>query len=417
MMVVFVLICVALVALAVAALVWPLLRPRAAVAAGHTAAVLGILKEEREALERDRLAGLLDEAAYTQALSELQARVLEEVPNEAQPRRTHAGERALVLTLALLLPVAASALYLLLGNRDAFDPQIAHAQSAQQLAQQLRAGQTAAVIEQARAQLERQADNSELWFVLAQAHIARQEFAAAAAAYEKLNALEPNDVGLLTDWADALAQTQGGRLQGRPEALLEQALGIEPGNGKALAMSGAAAYERGDYARAVAQWEKLRPLVAGTELAPQIEQSIAQARRAGALPNRPNTPNASNAPAAATASIAGRVQVHPELATKLAPTDTVFVVARAVEANGAGSRMPIAVLRLQAKDLPSAFTLDDTLTLNAERTLSAFTQVVVSARVSKSGQAMAQAGDLESAAQTVRLGAKNVQLVIDRTRP
>ncbi len=405
----FLLICIALTALAVAWLVVPLLRPRVRMGAERNAVNLGILKDQREELERERQRGTLDEAAYTQALAELEARVIEELPTQVQARALHTGARRAAVVMAVLLPVAASALYLVLGNQDAFDPEVAQAKTPQQLVQLLQSGESGIVIDDVRAQLRRKPDNGELWFVLARAHYERGQFAEAAAAYEKLNALEPNTPMLLIDWADVLAQTQGRRMQGKPETLIDQALSIEPGNGKALAMSGAAAFERGDYARAVTQWEKLRPQVAGTELAPQIEQSIAQARQAAGLP-----PEAKSTATAVTAAgaVSGRVSLAGKFAADVAPTDTVFVLARATS----GSRMPLAVVRMQVKDLPAKFSLDDAQALTPERKLSAFAEVVVSARVSKSGNATPQAGDIESAPQTVKLGAKEVRLVMNSSR-
>ncbi len=412
-MIPFLSICIALTALAVAWLAVPLLRPRARVGIEHSAANLSILKDQREALARDRHTGVLSEVAYAQALAELEARVIEELPTQVQAHALHTNAKRVALILAVLLPMVASALYLMLGNQDAFDPEVTQAKTPQQLVQLLQSGQAGVVIDNARAQLRRKPDHSELWFVLARAHYERGQFAEAAAAYEKLNALEPHSPTLLIDWADVLAQTQGQRMQGKPEALIDQALAIEPGNGKALAMSGAAAFERGDYARAVTQWEKLRPLVADTELAPQIEQSIARARQAGRLPT-PTQPTPITQPTqtAQSGAVSGRVVLSKALADAVNPTDVVFVLARPAS----GPRMPLAVQRLQVKDLPAKFHLDDKLALTSEHKLSASTEVEVSARISKSGNATAQPGDLESAPQTVKVGNQNIELVIDQRR-
>lgn len=111
----------------------------------------------------------------------------------------------------------------------------------------------------------------------------------------------------------------------------------------------------------------------------------------------------------AGASIAGTVRLSPELFAKAAPSDTVFVFARAAS----GPRMPLAIVRKQVKDLPMRFSLDDSMAMAPNMTLSSFPQVVVGARISKSGNAIAQPGDLESATQAAALGTTGLNVVID----
>lgn len=112
---------------------------------------------------------------------------------------------------------------------------------------------------------------------------------------------------------------------------------------------------------------------------------------------------------AAPATISGKVSLSPALASKAAPTDTVFILARAAQ----GPKMPLAVFRKQVKDLPLEFTLDDSMAMQPQMKLSNFDQVVVAARVSKSGGAMSQAGDFEGVSATVKPGAKGLNIVID----
>ncbi|MEQ1589866.1 MAG: hypothetical protein ABL902_05885 [Gallionella sp.] len=112
---------------------------------------------------------------------------------------------------------------------------------------------------------------------------------------------------------------------------------------------------------------------------------------------------------AAPASVSGKVSLSPALASKVSPTDTVFILARAAQ----GPRMPLAVFRKQVKDLPMEFTLDDSMAMQPQMKLSNFDQVVVAARVSKSGGAMSQPGDFEGVSATVKPGAKGLNIVID----
>ena len=407
-MVQFVLIGAGLVAVAVAWLAIPLLRARPAAAIDRGAVNAGILKDQLADLERERASGAVSEAAYAEARGELERRALEELPASIGSAR-NSGSRRVAIVVALGVPLAALALYAAYGERSAFDPEVTQAKTPQELIQLLAAGEPGIVIDKVTPQLKRDPNNGELLFILARAHYARQQFNESAAAYEKLNAIEPDDPGLLTDWADVIAQSQRGSMLGRPEALINRALAIEPDNGKALAMSGAAAFERQDYATAAAQWEKLRARVAGTELAPQIEQSITQARQAGKLAS---TAAVKKAAPAAGATVSGRISLGAQVARNAAPGDTVFIVARAAT----GPRVPLAVYRMSVGNLPAKFSLDDSQAMSPDLKLSAFSDVVVSARVSKSGNAIPQAGDLETTPMNVKVGAKDLTLVIDRVR-
>jgi cytochrome c-type biogenesis protein CcmH len=107
------------------------------------------------------------------------------------------------------------------------------------------------------------------------------------------------------------------------------------------------------------------------------------------------------------------VSLSPALAAKAQPGDTVFVFARPAD----GARMPLALLRRQVKDLPLNFDLDDSLAMSPQARLSSVQRVVVSARVSKSGQAQPQPGDFEGSSAAVAVGATGLKLVIERVVP
>jgi cytochrome c-type biogenesis protein CcmH len=243
----------------------------------------------------------------------------------------------------------------------------------------------------------------------------------------------------VADLADAVAVNQGRKLAGEPARLVAEALALDPNHPKALALAGTAAFEVGDYATAVRHWEKLAAVEpADSPLAEQARASAQEAKRlaggaagspsnpaptagpgpAGAAPVAPATAGASaGRPSAATAtaaaSVSGTVTLAPALKAQARPDDTVFVFARAAQ----GPRMPLAILRAQVKDLPLSFTLDDRQAMAAGAGLSSATQVVVGARISRSGQATAQSGDLEVLSEPVAVGAQNLRLEISRVVP
>lgn len=114
--------------------------------------------------------------------------------------------------------------------------------------------------------------------------------------------------------------------------------------------------------------------------------------------------------AAAGTAIKVTVSLSPALATKAAPDDTVFIFARATS----GPRMPLAIVRKQVKDLPATVVLDDSQGMNPQMKLSSAPEVTVVARVTKSGMADVQEGDLEGMITPVASGTKAVSISIDK---
>ena len=194
---------------------------------------------------------------------------------------------------------------------------------------------------------------------------------------------------------------------GAPEKFIAQALQADPDNVKALALAGTVAFQRRDFKNAIVHWERaLRVVPAGSEMADSMRDSIADAQKMAGVSTMPE---AARAAAPAPAAVSGTVALAPSLTAKTAPEDTVFIFARPTE----GPRMPLAVVRKRVRDLPAAFTLDDSMAMTPAARLSNYPQVAVGARVSKSGNPVAQPGDLEGLAASVRTGDNRVVVTID----
>lgn len=263
------------------------------------------------------------------------------------------------------------------------------------------------------ARLEQNPNDGKGWAMLARSFAVMGRYNEALPAYEKAANLIQNDPVLLVDYADVLAAVNGKNLQGKPLELIQSALLIDPTNIKGLNLIGTAAFQAGDYTHAVSYWEKLLPLLPpDSPIAKQVNTSIANARaqeaRSQLLPAQGEAQ-----PATGGAQIAGVVSLSPALAGKVAPTDTVFVFAKAAS----GPPMPIAVIRAQVKDLPQKFILNDSMAMMPTMKLSNFQEVVVGAKISKSGNATPQSGDLRGEVASVKVGTNNVQLVIDKIVP
>jgi cytochrome c-type biogenesis protein CcmH len=274
----------------------------------------------------------------------------------------------------------------------------------------------AALIERLAARMKEQPDDADGWSMLGRSYMAMGRADEALPAFQRASKLMPNDAMRLADLADAVAVKNGRSLEGEPTRLIARALELDPDNLKALTLAGTAAFNKGDYAGAVRYWD--RAVQVGppdSSIVEQARSAAAEARERGKLPAAvvgaaPPAPAAvaKTPPAAAAGAVAGTVSLAPALQGKVAPDDTVFVFARPVE----GSRVPIAIVRKQVRDLPYAFRLDDGLAMSPATLLSTAGRVVVGARVSKSGQATPQPGDLEGLTAATAVGSAGVAVVI-----
>ena len=400
-------------------MVWPAARLRGAPKADALSPI-AILKEQLAALDADLAAGTIDAQQHDLARREVQRRVLEEAPAPTDAASQYAGSRKTLYAIAAALPLFAIGVYFSIGNLAGLAPQLA---ARTPLGPGVSPEAVEAMLTQLAQRLEKGTGNtaSDLqgWTMLARSYAALQRFPEADKAYARAQALAPNDAQLLADRADVLAMLQGQSLKGEPDKLVERALAIDPRNLKALALAGASAYERKDWVAARTWWRRARALAPpGSEFAAGLDQSLNELPSAktamasiGASAAAPSA--ASPAAAASAARISGRVSLAPALAARIAPTDTVFIFARAAE----GPRMPLAIVKRSAAELPIEFTLDDSMAMSPQMKLSNFARVIVGARISRSGNATPQSGDLRGESAPTGTRAANLQLVIDGVQP
>ena len=441
-MIAFVLIAAAMIAIAVACVLVPLLRGAKPAGVAREASNVEVFRDQLTELDADLASGAMPRERYEEARREIEQRVLEDstlgASGIAPPTQSAAWTAAI---LAGAIPVVALVLYVALGNFDAFAPDGTRVARDAGGEHEVTREQVDAMAAKLAQRLEREPENAEGWAMLARTYYALNRYDDAVPAFERATTLTPNDAGLLADYADAVGAVEGG-LHGKAQALIARALAVDPTHWKALALAGTAAFERKEYQKAADYWEKTKTGVPpDSPIARSIDSSIAEARQLGGLPPAAgSTPAqiaaaapsqatarlgaappassssisvAAGAPTMTNASVAGTVSLAPALAAKVAPSDTVFIFARAAE----GPRMPLAILRKQVKDLPAAFTLDDSMAMAPNFALSKFPSVVVGARVSKSGNAAPQAGDLEGFSPAVKIGATGLTVVIDRALP
>ncbi len=395
-------------------LVPPLLRRTPAAETASDASVRAFYLAQREQLRRDLANGALTPQAHARADEELQRDLLQDLAMRRDPRARLGGQRAGLAAACLLtvaVPVAAVLLYGQLGNPRAAAT-VALAQAPEPHAQA--ADNDMALAINALAQrLRASPEDADGWYMLARSYETLGRYNDAVAAYQEVLRLVPGQPAVLADLADALLSARQGQSDAASIAAVAQALQADPDQPKALALAGMMALRRGDAADALTHWERLRALLPpDSEAARQIQTNIAQARAmaaSGTAAPGAAAPDPSAGASVTTGRLAGQARIADALRDQVRPTDTVFILARPME----GSRMPVAILKMQAADLPRAFVLDDSTAMSPEATLSKAGKVRVEIRVSRSGNAAAQAGDLNGVLTDLGTRAEGLELVAD----
>ena len=386
----------------------------------HVMSHVTVYREQLAELERELAQGTLDQQGFDISQQELTQRLMEDAPAAATAPSAPVNvsrPKGLIALLAFVIPVAAFVLYFFVGTPIALDPALlAQANGEEQITPQ----KLETMAEQLSQRLEKEPKNAEAWVMLGRIQRALQHYEQADAALQKALSLERND-DVMIERAEVLAQKNNGSFKGEPWAMINSVLKADPQNGNALLLAGSAAFSEGRFKEALSYWEKVQGLLPATSPdLPALAEAIDKARERLGMPAlAPAAPG--NAPASAgampkpqsdgTERLSGRVSLSPELAAQVSPKDTVFIYANAAE----GPRMPLAIIRTTVDKLPYDFVLDDSLAMNPQMKLSQVKSVMVRARISKTGNAMPQAGDFGASLGPVTPGSpEKLQLTITK---
>lgn len=356
---------------------------------------------QHRALDQALATGVIDAAEHAAKRAALDA-----LP---APPASAARPWLLASSIAVALAGGTLAVYLTQGTPAALDPA---ALTAPATAQDLDS-----LLEGLRARLAETPEDPQGWALLARGYRSVGRIAEAADAYGRAIALSPTDADLMVEGAETLAMSRPDRsLAGEPSALLARALAIAPEHQRGLWLLGISHAQAGEFEPAIATWTRLTTLLEpGSEVARAVTEQIAEARqRLGGIESETGpTPESVAAeapiavppvdtaePAAAATDIGALsiiVDLDPAIAAGVPEGATLFVFARAAE----GPRVPLAIARLPATGFPVTVTLDDANAMVAGMTLSSQPRVVVGARISASGNATPQPGDLEALSDPV----------------
>jgi cytochrome c-type biogenesis protein CcmH len=399
--------------LAVVILIYPLLRVRRTESIAYKDSNLGLYDDKLAELEADLGEGRIDHEQYQQARVEIDRELLQDIPEESRETASlHYGAQlkrqpGLALMISVFLPMVALLVYMKLGMHAA-STGVPHSQvqaRAQAQPQSQQAGQAGSIEEMTRKLAERiqqQGGNLEEWTMLARAYKHMGQYAQSAEAFEQAVQMNPS-AQLMLEQAEAIALGNNQQFTPQARSLVMRALELEPDNLNVLWFAGVAEFQAGNYRSSI---EHLSRLSEQARQDPEIDRSlrlyIDKARSAllAAGEEVPGTDEIMGTTAAsgdvATAVVAGgeaslqvKVGVSDDVRSRFAAGDAVFVYAKAA----AGPKMPLAVQRLTLEQLPATITLDDSMAMMEGMNMSAFGTVVVSARVTKTGSAIAKAGD------------------------
>jgi len=404
--IVFFLIAAAFILVAFAFVLPPLWRARQLQQADLDHRNIEIARIRLAELKNNLRAGGISQAQFDEQVAELELALSDDLSIESQVKAANTQGRWMVYLVAVAVPVLAGSLYLALGRFDAVE-------HGEELAQAAPAGMpNAADIEKMVAglaeKMKANPDDAEGWLMLGKSYKYLEQFPKAADAFGNAYRLMGDKPDVMLLYAEALAFAAEKNLAGKPSELIFKALKLEPENPNGLWLAGLAKVQQGDPQGAAALWRKLESLLPeGSEPRKEMQNIIAglpgQAQVAASEPQTPPTADA------AAPSISVEVSLAPELQQAASPGDTLFVYAQALT----GPKMPLAIVRKQVSDLPLKVTLDDTMAMMPAMKLSNFSEVKLLARISKSGQAVTQPGDLIGTVEKVAVsGSKGYKIVI-----
>jgi cytochrome c-type biogenesis protein CcmH len=383
-----------------------------------------LFREQLAELDRDLAAGNLEQAQYDAARRDLERELLADVDGTAPDQGIRTGGRWVAVVAALTIPLGAVGLYLQLGEVEMI-PRLQATATSHRADGSAHAAGTAgdrqsmeALVQKLAARMEEKPEDLEGWLMLGRSYHTLERPQLALEAFEQAYALAPTSPEVLLALAQGLAAVNEGSLTGRPAELIAEALAVAPDNAGALWLNGMLAFQEGRYGDASRNWNQvLAQLEPDSDDAVELRQFIAEAdRRSDEEPE--SSPASRQSSAETSPAVSEGVNVAVRLDESLhylaGADDSLFVYAKAA----GGSPVPLAVKRVQVRDLPLAITLDDSLAMNPAQPISSASEVIVGARISKSGEATPRSGDLEGESGPIPVGsAETVTIVIDQKRP
>ena len=354
-------------------------------------------------LKENKRSGGLSQAQYDEQLADLEQALSDDLDIKSHVTTTQSQVRWVVYVLVLAVPLLAGSLYMGLGNYQA----ISHSDEMAIDPDTIKLAEINKMINGLAEKMKNNPDDAQGWIMLGRSYKVLEDYPKAVDAFANAYRLIGDQAEVMLLYADTIAYANDKNLAGKPTELVFKALALEPDNMTALWLGGMAKAQQGDTVTAKKLWKKLEALLPqGSDSQQEIQGLLAkiesESHQAAA---QPEATQQADVPGVA---IEVQVSLAPELQKSASPGDIVFVYAQALS----GPKMPLAIVRKQVSDLPLTVSLNDTMAMMPNMKLSNFPSVKLLARISKSGNAMSQPGDLIGVIDQVALADKNSHAIV-----
>ena len=354
-------------------------------------------------LKENRRSGGISQAQYEEQLADLEQALSDDLDIKSHVSSTQSQGRWVVYVLVIGIPLLAGSLYLSLGNYQA----ISHSAEMAVDPDTLKMAEINKMVDGLAEKLKNNPEDAQGWLMLGRSYKFQQQYPKAVDAFAKAYRLLGDQAEVMLLYADAIAYASDKNLAGKPTELIFKALALEPDNMNALWLGGMAKAQQGDPATAIKLWKKLAALLPpGSDSQKEIQDLLAKIESES--PQAITQPEATQQANVSSVAIDVQVSLAPELQKSASPGDTVFIYAQALS----GPKMPLAIVRKQVSDLPLTVSLNDTMAMMPNMKLSNFANVKLLARISKSGNAISQPGDLIGVIDEVALTDKGDHKIV-----
>ena len=348
-----------------------------------------IAKQRQAELQISSNDAIIDSAAQQQAEVELQEALLDDINETVVKSYTQLSGKWSILII-ILLPLLSLMIYAQVGS-----PEYAHtAPPSVSASPQIQSPEhdINGLLERLESTIAENPENPTGWVLAARTYMTLRQFDKAEFAYAQLNKLVNDNADYLAGWADATIMVNNSEFNQHARELIDRALKINPSHINALWLAGLGAESLGNNQQALNHLQKLLPLVSDDEQsADQVKLMIK--RNSNLLGLEVESTNTENEVATNQGKqIQVQVSITDTLNDQLTGNETIFVFARATS----GPKVPLAVSRHSAKELPLKITLTSEMAMLPSMTIDQFDELTIAARVSKSGDPIAKPGDFSS---------------------
>ena len=388
-----------------------------------------LARERGETLSTALSSGAIDQATYDYERKQLDYDLAADLAATSKSVTKKGGHIVAAVLVALFIPIAAGSLYLKLGNPNALTqdltarPPVAENANNQNASQAQLPGPLAELLPKLEERLASDPTDIQGWRLLGRSYMSIQDYSGAQAAYKKALALDENDPNTLTQLAEAIALSRNGNLSGEPMALLERSIVINPRHEPTLWLRSIGKQQAGEHQEALLGFNLLMGLAQedpdAVATIDQMRSRSIQALGANSVRQTQTDGEKSEAAAQSTDSDAGpsievTVSLDSNVINEAAAEHAVFIYAKASN----GPPMPLAVTRITVNELPATVILDDSMAMIPNMKLSSFDEVTIGARISASGNPIAQAGDWFTEASNISVSkTPTISLTIDKQTP